>query len=182
VVPITVNPIPQIDATASDDDVKFEDEVQLTVTANGAYNYIWIPADQLDNDTTTDPLAIMTRPTLFIVSATDTNGCRKTDSIFVNMIDECSEDYVFVPNGFSPNNDGVNDCFGVLYAPPHTEYKMVIFNRWGEEIFQSLDINTCWNGAYKGSDVLMDSYSFVIGFKCYNGKFIMKKGTITLLR
>jgi trimeric autotransporter adhesin len=76
----------------------------------------------------------------------------------------------------------VNDCFGLLYAPPATEYKLVIFDRWGEKLYETTDITGCWDGMYKGVEAMMDSYTYVIGFRCYNGKIIMKKGVITLLR
>jgi gliding motility-associated-like protein len=152
------------------------------VTANGSYRYLWTTAAALNNDTIRDPDAIITAPSWFNVLATDIYGCRKTDSLFVDMIDECFTDFVFVPNGFSPNRDGINDCFGVLYTPPMTEFKLVIFDRWGEKMFESNDVTQCWDGTYKGVDALMDGYSFVVGFRCYNGKFIMKKGIVTIVR
>ncbi len=181
VIPFTVNPVPQIDATVDHDFVKYQEEVQFNVNELKPYDYIWMTTGQLSNDTIKNPTAVITEPTWFVVTATDAKGCRTTDSLFVNMKDECSGDFVFIPNAFTPNRDGINDCFGILYAPPMTEFKLVIFDRWGEKLFETTDINGCWDGSYKGTEALTDSYSYVIGFRCYNGKFISKKGVVTLL-
>ena len=136
----------------------------------------------MSSDTIKNPTSVIIAPVWYVVNATDVNGCRSTDSLFVDMIDECFSDFVFVPTGFSPNRDGINDCFGMLYAPPMTEFKLVIFDRWGERVFESNDMMGCWDGTYKGVEAMMDSYSFVIGFRCYNGKFILRKGIVTLVR
>ncbi|HUM52918.1 MAG TPA: gliding motility-associated C-terminal domain-containing protein, partial [Chitinophagales bacterium] len=73
-------------------------------------------------------------------------------------------------------------CFGILSPPVLSEFKMVIFDRWNEKIFEANDVNECWNGTYKGAESLVDSYIYIISFRCYNGKILSKKGTVTLLK
>ena len=92
-----------------------------------------------------------------------------------------SENYnpIPVPNVFTPNNDGLNDEFKPLFSIVN-EYKMLIFNKYGEKIFESDDINRGWNGIYKGK-IVQESYVYKISFiKDGNevnmtGKFILIK-------
>ncbi len=182
VVPVTVNPTPQIALSVDHTIVKYGEQVQLDANGVKPYSYNWTTAGQLSNDTIEDPTSIITTPTWFTVDAVDSKGCRRIDSIFVGMKDECSNNFVMIPNAFTPNKDGLNDCFGVLYAPTMTEFKLVVFDRWGERLFETSDPGECWDGTYKGVDALMDTYTYVIGFRCYNGVFITKKGILTLVR
>ena len=84
-----------------------------------------------------------------------------------------------VPNAFTPNDDGLNDEFKPLFSIVN-EYKMLIFNKYGEKIFESDDINRGWNGIYKGK-IVQESYVYKISFiKDGNkvnmtGKFILIK-------
>ena len=181
-VPINVNQLPVINAVVDKPDAKFEEEVQLDVTGASNNNYNWLPAAQVSNDSIKNPTAVITATTLFIVSAKDKNGCVNTDSIKVNLIDECTEAFIYVPSAFSPNNDGVNDCFRIVSPPKLTNYKMVIFDRWNEKIFEANNTTDCWNGIYKGTEVQSDSYVYVISYTCYNGAQLYKKGVVTVLK
>ncbi|MBK6274229.1 MAG: gliding motility-associated C-terminal domain-containing protein [Saprospirales bacterium] len=181
-VPINVNQLPVINAVVDKPDAKFEEEVQLDVTGASNNNYNWLPAAQVSNDSIKNPTAVITATTLFIVSAKDKNGCVNTDSIKVNLIDECTEAFIYVPSAFSPNNDGINDCFRIVSPPKLTNYKMLIFDRWNEKIFEANNTTDCWNGIYKGTEVQSDSYVYVISYTCYNGAQLYKKGVVTVLK
>ena len=182
VVPIKVNPLPVIDATVDIPKAKYQEEVQLGVSHSGTLSYNWSPATSVNNDSIRNPTSIIKTTTLFSVLVKDKNNCTTTDTILVELIDECQENFIFIPTAFSPNNDGINDCFGILSPPVLSEFKMVIFDRWNEKIFEGNDVNECWNGTYKGEESLVDSYIYIISFRCYNGKILSKKGTVTLLK
>jgi gliding motility-associated-like protein len=98
------------------------------------------------------------------------------------MIDDCTSDYIYVPTAFSPNNDDINDCFGIISPPQLTNYRMTIYDRWGEKVFETTNPFECWDGTFKGTDAATDSYVYLISFKCYNGADLSKKGTVTLLK
>ena len=87
---------------------------------------------------------------------------------------------LFVPNSFSPNNDGINDTFTVVTANL-SEFSMIVFDRWGEIIFRSEDPKSGWDGKYKG--ILCESGVYGLGI-VYRGNSPQKTyvGTITLLR
>ncbi|HMV14563.1 MAG TPA: gliding motility-associated C-terminal domain-containing protein, partial [Chitinophagales bacterium] len=76
----------------------------------------------------------------------------------------------------------VNDCFGILLPPILTDYKLIIFNRWSEKIFETSDKDICWDGTYKGEAVQSDSYVYLLSFTCYNEERLSKKGTVSVLR
>jgi len=84
-----------------------------------------------------------------------------------------------VPNAFSPNNDGLNDIFKPFHSNV-SEYKMYIFNKFGEKVFESNDINIGWDGYFKGK-IIQDSYVYKIEFNkdneqvYINGKFLLIK-------
>ena len=88
---------------------------------------------------------------------------------------------MFIPNAFTPNHDGLNDVFkpAGMYI---LEYKLQIFSRWGEQIFESSDLNTGWDGRFKGAECPTDNYFYQVTAKGTNGKSLKKAGTVLLLR
>jgi gliding motility-associated-like protein len=87
---------------------------------------------------------------------------------------------IFIPNTFTPNKDGVNDRFTV-YGNYIKEAKIIIFNQWGEKIFETIDLQG-WDGTYKGVDQPIGVYVFVIDVLLQSGKRHLKKGSINLIR
>lgn len=88
---------------------------------------------------------------------------------------------VFVPNVFSPNGDGYNDILRVR-GKGIEELEFIIFNRWGERVFETTDINSGWDGTYKGEPMNLAVFVYVLKGKFKNGKLIDEKGNITLIR
>jgi gliding motility-associated-like protein len=66
---------------------------------------------------------------------------------------------IYVPTAFSPNGDGLNDTFGAV-GEGIEEYKLTVYNRWGEVVFATNRINQKWDGAYQGSPVSFGAYSY----------------------
>lgn len=88
---------------------------------------------------------------------------------------------IFVPNVFTPNGDGKNDILYV-YGNYIASIKFLIFNQWGELIFQSDNINTGWNGMYKGRMQPMGVYVYALKVVLQDGTVINKKGSINLIK
>ena len=86
-----------------------------------------------------------------------------------------------MPNAFTPNNDGLNDCYGIKFWGVIQELDFGIYNRWGERIFHTSNPNDCWDGTYKGVQQNPDVYVYLITAKTFCGK-VFKKGTFTLIR
>ena len=89
--------------------------------------------------------------------------------------------FIFIPDAFTPNGDGTNDKF-VVTATFIEEYHILIFNRWGQLIFESWDINDSWNGVYDGAKSPGSVYVYLIDVKGINHKKGKYKGNITLIR
>jgi gliding motility-associated-like protein len=182
VVPVVVFPSPNINATVNNPVVTYDEEVQLDVQHSGVLTYNWSPAGQVSNDTIKDPTAIIRATTLFTVEVRDLNNCRNSDTVWVLLVDDCQSEYIYLPTAFSPNGDGVNDCFRVVSPPALSDFKLLIFNRWGEKLFETTNPLACWDGTYKGADVMGDSYVFLVSFKCSSGEVLSKKGTVSVVK
>ena len=183
VLPVQVFSLPVIDAIVDKALVKFEDTVQLDALSNVTITkYQWQPSGLLDSDSIKNPTSIIRSNTVFTIEVTDQHNCKNRDTVMVSMIDECTNDFIFIPTAFSPNRDGVNDCFGILSPPVLTDYKLVIFNRWSEKVFETNNKDECWDGIFKGEPAESDSYVYIVSFKCYNGTNLSKKGAVTILR
>jgi len=110
----------------------------------------------------------------------DENGCQKSDSIVVKMIDETES--FFTPNSFTPNGDGLNDSWKAIGGTDN-EVKIQIYNRWGSLIWESNNLEDAWDGTYKGGAAQTGVYIYKIFFysKCFNTR-MMKTGSILLTR
>lgn len=90
---------------------------------------------------------------------------------------------LYIPNAFTPNNDGVNDVWAIT-GDQMLKYEMVVFNRWGETVFYSTDVTEPWLGNSPGGDHYVPNgvYSYVVRVKGFNSDAFEKKGTVTLMR
>jgi gliding motility-associated-like protein len=114
-----------------------------------------------------------------IVSIPQIKYCVDTSEIIKVEVNNRGD--LFIPNAFSPNNDNNNDYFKIE-GPLYDVFEMHIFNRFGEEIFESTDQLFGWNGKIKNSDAETGVYAYYVKVKCPNGMIESKKGNLTLIR
>lgn len=142
----------------------------------GAYrDYIW-------QDGSTGNQLLTSTDGLYWVNVTDNNGCRGSDSV---MLRSC-ELMIWMPNAFTPNGDGHNDQFTAVYNPEVSiTFQMLIFNKWGEQVYSTDDITKGWDGTYKGKPCPPDLYTYVISFiapeSCSFSQKSPQQGTVMLL-
>ncbi len=87
-----------------------------------------------------------------------------------------------IPNAFTPNGDGNNDCFGIgRYSALISNVELSIFNRWGIRVFHSTNPSDCWDGRYKGQPQDTGGFPYVIKATTLCG-VIVKKGIVMLIR
>jgi gliding motility-associated-like protein len=120
------------------------------------------------------------RTTQYHVTARDEYGCLWNRD-FVLTIIECPEQ-VWVPTGFSPNADGLNDHFGPVIKGLWQSFSFKVYDRWGQVVFSSNAPLNTWNGKYKGADVPLGVYTWVCNYQFRNGKEMMRKRTVALIR
>jgi gliding motility-associated-like protein len=88
---------------------------------------------------------------------------------------------VFVPNTFTPNNDGKNDVLYV-YSSSIAKMKFQIYNQWGQFIYESLNVQNGWDGTHKGQEQPNGVYVYLLDLEYSDGTKDTKKGTVTILR
>jgi gliding motility-associated-like protein len=89
---------------------------------------------------------------------------------------------ILMPTGFTPNNDGLNDVFRVKYPFAVKSFHMLVYNAWGEKVFETNKINEGWDGTFKGEPSMQGVYVWVISYVDNNNKGEQLKGVVTLLR
>ena len=175
---VIVLPSPSITASKTNDVDCSNSFSQLS--AGGGVQYLWQPSASLDNPNIANPVASPLNTTLFTVTGVDNNGCKGTDTITV-YVSSANKGGYYMPNAFTPNTDGLNDCFGLKYWGNITRLEFSIYNRFGERVFYTTDPAKCWDGRCKG--VLQDIGVYVYLIKATTACDVVdKKGTFTLLR
>ncbi len=168
----------------SDRDTIYEGEIvnlHSTILSN-QYSYTWTPSSGLSDPNIYNPTASPTITTTYIVISQDAFGCYWTDTVTIYVTDViCDEPYIYVPNAFTPNNDGKNDFLKVESSVGYDMFFQV-YNRWGELVFETEDINKTWDGKFRGKEAQAGIYVYHLRLTCYNHETFTKKGNITLIR
>ena len=154
----------------------------LNVTEIPGGSYYWTPSNLVDIPSSSHPTATVYDTTMFVVTVTDSIGCTYSDSVRLNCVTvNCGEPNIFIPNAFTPNGDTKNDqlCFRGEWVQ---EFNIAIFTRWGEKVYESDDINACWDGRYKNNWCMPGVYVYHCRIKCEDGQVSQFKGDVTLIR
>lgn len=175
---LTVNPLPSIRASKANDIDCSNSSSQLQ--ASGGVQYVWDPDPTLSNISIANPVAMPVLATYYKVTGTDVNGCSNRDSIQVEVTTNNQSNYL-MPSAFTPNNDGLNDCYGIKYWGAILELNFSIYNRWGQLVFKTTNPGECWDGKING--IMQDAAAFVyvIKAKTQCGD-VFRKGIFTLIR
>jgi len=172
---ITVHPIPNVYLGPDTSMCPHTSAITLydhVNAGNGAASWLWNTGETSSSITAGQPGIYYTTVTV--------DGCSNTDSVDVK--NDC---YLSVPNAFSPDGDGVNDYFfpRSLLSSGLTGFKMSIFNRWGELIFQTDNLNgRGWDGKFNNVIQPASVYVYVIDITLKNGSVQHYQGNVTLLR
>jgi gliding motility-associated-like protein len=127
-------------------------------TGPDSTTFAWSPPFFLDDSTATNPNVILPQQTTqYTVYVTDTNGCVYTDSVIVEVVPD-----IIIINGFTPNGDGVNDVWELDFAVYFPDLEVFVYNRWGEELFRSSGYAVPWDGKFKGKDLPVGTYYYII--------------------
>lgn len=175
---VVVNPPPVVTAQKTNDINCTSPNAKLS--AGGALSYVWFPATGLDNPNIYNPTSGTDTTTTYFVKGTNQYGCSDTAAITVYVTAKGKVTFV-VPNAFTPNGDGHNDCFGVKSWGSAVIEEFSVFTRWGERVFTSGNPNQCWNGRYKGKPMEAGGYAYIIIAKTICGT-IKRTGMVMLIR
>ncbi|MGB3947863.1 MAG: M43 family zinc metalloprotease, partial [Bacteroidia bacterium] len=148
----------------------------VTLKANpiNLESYIW-------DDGTSSTTRLVDTPGIYLLTITSANGCYNQDSIDVLLSDcNCT---MGVPTAFSPDGDGHNDMF-VLHGFENcvSNFSLIIFDRWGEKVFEAENASVSWTGFYNGKLLNPGVFVYYMEATLNNGQSINKKGNISLIR
>ncbi len=175
-VTITLIPDPVLSISKSGDVECNIRTIQLSVT--GADTYTWSPSTWLSAPNAAVTNATVNQPTTFVVTGT-IGTCIVTDSIRVGFYNN-DETTMYIPNAFTPNGDGNNDCLRVLNMANFKEYYLAVYNRWGQRVFETDNPFDCWDGNFKNQKVQSGTYYYFLKGETRCGK-VFKKGDITVV-
>jgi gliding motility-associated-like protein len=181
---VTVHDLPQVEL-GPDRNIGGGSMVHLEAGEDGPTKYEWTPGDYLSCIDCGKPTASPRKTTTYSVKVTNQWGCIANDEITIRV--SCDQDQLFVPNTFTPNNDGNNDYFFPQGKGLSTVKSFRVYNRWGELIFdrQDMKINeptAGWDGTYKMNQLKPDVFVYIIKGFCESGEPIELKGDISLVR
>ena len=171
---VDILPLPYVNA-GPDLFISFGEEVILQGNTN-ANSFAWYSSGYMSCTSCLNPSVSPSQTTSYILSVTDTNGCQNSDSvsIFINGV-------LYVPNTFTPNNDGINDVFEIN-GQEIKEFEIWIFNRWGELLYNTKNMNSFWDGTYKGNLVQIDTYVWKIKYEDYHKNYGNITGHVNVLK
>jgi gliding motility-associated-like protein len=140
--------------------------------------FTWFPTVGLSNPNASNPIATPLVNTRYYVTATTEAGCKATDSIYVLVHDESA---LNMPNAFSPGSNP-NPEFKVLHLGTATLKSFRVYNRWGNKVFETSNIEQGWNGQYNGAPQPMGVYVYSVEAVTNTGKTFTRQGNVTLIR
>jgi len=158
--------------------IPYGSSVQLN--ADSELYYLWTPNDgSLSNPVINNPIATPSAPTTYIVTGMDKYGCSASDSVRIDLTYE----NIFIPDAFTPNNDGRNDVFRIVNLGYYKLVNMSVYNRWGALVYQATDgDNKGWDGTFNGVPQDMGIYNYLIIIESPDNKKQSFKGNLTLIR
>jgi gliding motility-associated-like protein len=175
-IKINQGPIATLDVSDETCEDRSNGKITLFVNAGEPpYAYIWNTGDTISEIAGLEPND-------YFVTITDSMGCVASENATImKSFELCEDPSVFIPNIFSPNGDGENDVLYVI-GRNISQLEFLIFNRWGEKVFESNNLETGWDGTHRGSPQNSGVYVYSIKATLRNGSIEELKGTITLVK
>jgi gliding motility-associated-like protein len=172
---ISINPYPVVDAGPNR--VVLEGgfiTINATATNANGLAYLWSPATGLNDPTLLTPVASPVVDTRYLLRVTSDKGCADTSSMFLKVLFK-----PVVPNTITPNGDGINDKWDILYIDSYPGSVIEVYTATGQLVFRSTGYNNPWDGTNNGKSLPSGTYYYVIDPK--NGRAKMA-GYVTILR
>jgi gliding motility-associated-like protein len=178
-VDVYVDSLPKVDA-GKDTSIYRGQEIRLSAKTN-AETIEWMPKEKINTNIFNYEISVSPKDTtLYYVEATNGRGCIGVDSVYVFVY---GKNVLLVPTGFSPNRDGINDVFRVgKYLNIKKLNYFDVYNRWGEKVYSTNDINKGWDGYYNGQLAPAGVYVWKIEAVNYENEKILQSGNVTLIR
>jgi gliding motility-associated-like protein len=176
-VNLTIQP-PVIANAGNDGNAEYNAPYQLN--GSGGVQYLWSPGyPLLNNDHVANPLATLTDDTNFILMVMDEIGCKAYDTVKIRVFKGPT---FYVPTAFTPNGDEINDIFRPTAIGISSLDYFRVYNRYGEMVYETHDLNKGWDGTYKGVKQNIGNYVWTIKGIDRRGELKVMKGFVVLIR
>jgi len=181
---VRISPLPKVDAGA-DQQLISGASVTLNAQVSGAVRWLWTPADYISCTACINPVSTPLTSTTYTITAYNADGCSQKDEVVVSLL--CKNNLVYIPNAFSPNDDGRNDRFVIKGSGIKSIRSIIIFSRWGKKMFERRNINindrgNSWDGRVNGEPMPPGAYVYQIQTECEGGDIFNYSGTLMLVR
>ncbi|HRO41685.1 MAG TPA: gliding motility-associated C-terminal domain-containing protein [Flavipsychrobacter sp.] len=181
---VIVHPLPTINL-GTDINAIAGAQMELNAQTTNATSIIWTPPINLNCSDCFNPIATFLETITYVATVTNELGCQASDKI--NITVGCDNSALFIPNTFTPNGDGNNDAFFASGKGIAILKKFIIYNRWGQRVFEAINIppndeRLGWDGTFKNDRLPTDVFVYMIEAACTTGETITLKGDVTLLR
>lgn len=165
---------------AGKDTVAADNEpVQLDARGETNMQYTWSPAVGLDHPDIEKPVATLDREQLYKLHTITQKGCKKNSQI---LIKRYAGPDLYVPNAFTPNNDGANDLFRVIPIGIKSFGYLAVYNRLGQLMYRTTNYHDGWDGTFRGERQATGTFAYIVQATDYRGRPMFKRGTVTLIR
>ncbi|WP_157505032.1 gliding motility-associated C-terminal domain-containing protein [Dyadobacter beijingensis] len=181
---IRVGIAPKIEVNVTPDAVvEYNVPFQLNATSPQVQNYaqarfLWSPADGLNDPNIQSPIALLLEDRSYTVDVTSELGCTGQGQVNLSIK---RQESINIPTAFTPNGDGRNELLLPVVNGIETIRYFRIYNRWGQVVFSTNQLNAGWDGTFKGSAAASGTYVWEIEGVSTKGKVISKKGAVMLL-
>jgi len=155
----------------------------FNASVNLGTSFLWTPSEGLSCDDCPNPLVSPDSTSVYYVTAVDDNGCTGTDSLLVTVKLLCGEYFVptiFSPNGTGPKANNELRVFGKEVCV--NDFNFVVYDRWGEKVFESTSIQNAWDGFFKGRPAQEGNYVYDLNIQLYDDSMLHRSGSVTLVR
>jgi gliding motility-associated-like protein len=174
-VQVRVNPTPTV--YAGEDFVVNLDE-PMYLNGQGSGTITWVQGEEVFCPPCPNSQIFPKQSGIYKIRTVNEFGCIAEDEVHVEVTTNFN---IYIPNIFTPNEDGLNDVF-IVYGTGLTKFEMTVFDRWGEKLFVSKDQLIGWDGSFKGKLSKNDVYPYLIQYTSLDGKKHTKSGHVTLLK
>jgi gliding motility-associated-like protein len=177
---VSIIVVPKVIVHAGNDtSIVVNQPLRLNAVANATF-FSWSPSTGLDSPFNPAPIAYLSNDINYILKASTIEGCTGYDTVKVRVF-KTSPDF-FVPNAFTPNNDGINDIIRPVPAGIRSMEYFMIYNRYGQLVFSTSKVEQGWDGKINGHPQAAGLYAWKLLGRDYTGKVITKTGTLVLIR
>ena len=168
---LKVSPLPQPTVSLGIDTsvCKYKPVVLKTLSSNYD-SYLWSTGE-------TTPSILVTQIGMYHITVSK-NFCTAVDTIQI-LPGDCD---VYIPSAFTPNNDNLNETFGVVDNTTLQYFSLQIYSKWGQLIFSSNDVTQKWDGTFKGKKMPNGSYVWMLNYTNIRGRKFYEQGTVMLIR